>query len=129
MENNRALLSNHHTQLISHTSDDITTSITGVYPDRHGVATAANSYQVYNPGGTTLFQSGFTYWTSKARDGQYNFTSAPNTNAPALWVPFTRAGCNVGAAAMTGFRRGEHDGPRQHFRGQFDPGPRSQRLG
>jgi hypothetical protein len=103
MESNGTLLSNHHTQLISHTSDDITTSITGVYPDRHGVATAANSYQVYNANGTTSFQSGFTYWTSKARDGQYNFTSAPNTNAPAPWVPFTRAGCNVGAAAMTGF--------------------------
>jgi len=102
MEGNGTLLSNHHTQLISHTSDDITTSITGVYPDRHGVATAANSYQIYKPDGTTTFQSGFTYWTSKAADGQYNFTSAPNTNAPAPWVPFTRAGCNVGAAAMTG---------------------------
>jgi hypothetical protein len=103
LEGNGTLLSNHHTQLISHTSDDITTSITGVYPSRHGVATAANSYQVYNSNGTTTFQSGFTYWTSKATDGQYNFTSAPGTNAPAPWVPFTRAGCNVGAAAMTGF--------------------------
>jgi hypothetical protein len=103
MESNGTLLSNHHTQLISHTSDDITTSITGVYPDRHGVATAANSYQIYNGAGTTSFQSGFTYWTAKAADGQYNFTSAPNTNAPAPWVPFTRAGCNVGAAGMTGF--------------------------
>jgi hypothetical protein len=103
MESNGTVLSNHHTQLISHTSDDITTSVTGVYPDRHGVATAANSYQIYNSNGTTSFQSGFTYWTSKAVDGQYNFTSAPNTNAPAPWVPFTRAGCNVGAAGMTGF--------------------------
>jgi hypothetical protein len=104
LEGNGTLLSNHHTQLISHTSDDITTSITGVYPDRHGVATAANSYQIYSSDyKTTKFQSGFTYWTSKATDGQYNFTSAPNTNAPAPWVPYTRAGCDVGAAAMTGF--------------------------
>jgi len=102
LESNGTLASNHHTQLISHTSDDITTSITGVYPSRHGVATAANSYQIYKPDGTTTFQSGFSYWTSKAADGQYNFTSAANTNAPAPWVSFTRAGCNVGAAAMTG---------------------------
>jgi hypothetical protein len=41
------LLSNYHTPLISHTSDDIMTSETGVYPSRHGVATAANSYYYY----------------------------------------------------------------------------------
>src|SRR5579871_2957155 len=38
---NGTLLTNHHTPLISHTSDDITTSETGVYPARHGVATSA----------------------------------------------------------------------------------------
>src|SRR5262249_44795439 len=32
------LLSNHHTPLISHTGGDIMTSLTGVYPDRHGLA-------------------------------------------------------------------------------------------
>jgi hypothetical protein len=103
IEGNGTLLSNYHTPLISHTSDDITTSEAGVYPSRHGVATAANSYYYYDSTGTPQRTSGFTYWTSKIGDGQYNFTSAPNTNAPAPWVPFTRAGCNVGAAAMTGF--------------------------
>jgi hypothetical protein len=103
IENNGTLLSNYHTPLISHTSDDITTSETGVYPGRHGVATAANSYYYYDSTGTPTKTSGFTYWTSRIGDGQYNFTRARNTNAPAPWVPFTRAGCNVGAAAMTGF--------------------------
>jgi hypothetical protein len=105
IKNNGVLLSNHHTQLISHTSDDIITILTGVYPARHGVATAANSYLEYRADGTTLSQSGFTYWTDLSGDNTYNLLSGavdaghPNgVNAPAPWVPFTRAGCDVGAA-------------------------------
>src|SRR5258706_13153428 len=72
LKNNGVLLSNHHTPLISHTSDDIITILTGVYPDRHGVATPANSYLEYKPQGTTQSQSGFTYWTDLRLDGTYN---------------------------------------------------------
>src|SRR5215472_5764960 len=75
IKQNGALLSNHHTPLIAHTSDDIITILTGVYPARHGVATAANSYQEYVPPGTigataagTKFQSGFTYWIDVSND-------------------------------------------------------------
>ena len=32
IKNNGVLLTNHHTQLIAHTSDDILTNLTGVYP-------------------------------------------------------------------------------------------------
>ena len=106
IKNNGVLLSNHHTQLISHTSDDIITILTGVYPDRHGVANAANSYLEYQPNGSTRSQSGFTYWTDLTTDGTYNLLSGPvdanhptGVNAPAPWVPFTRAGCDVGAVA------------------------------
>jgi len=106
IKNNGVLLSNHHTPLIAHTSDDIITILTGVYPDRHGVATAANSYLEYSgPNGTTQSQSGFTYWTDLSRDNTYNLISGPvdanhptGVNAPAPWVAFTRAGCDVGAA-------------------------------
>jgi hypothetical protein len=105
IKNNGVLLSNHHTPLIAHTSDDIITILTGVYPDRHGVATAANSYLEYKADGTTQSQSGFTYWTDVSKDGTYNLISGPadtghsnGVNAPAPWVPFTRAGCDVGAA-------------------------------
>jgi hypothetical protein len=104
IKNNGVLLSNHHTQLISHTSDDIITILTGVYPSRHGVATAANNYLAYKPDGTTLSQSGFTYWTDLSGDNTYNLISGavdashPNgVNAPAPWAPFTRTGCDVGA--------------------------------
>src|SRR5882762_6452223 len=106
IKNNGVLLSNHHTPLISHTSDDVITILTGVYPDRHGVATAANSYLEYQPNGTTRSQSGFTYWTDLSNDGTYNLISGGadathlnGVNAPAPWVPFTRAGCDVGAVA------------------------------
>lgn len=107
IKNNGVLLSNHHTPLIAHTSDDIITILTGVYPARHGVATAANSYREYSgANGTTQSQSGFTYWTDLSLDGTYNLISGPvdashqnGVNAPAPWVAFTRAGCDVGAAA------------------------------
>src|SRR5262245_19961311 len=42
------LLSNHHTPLISHTANDILTSLTGVYGDRHGQA-VANSFGFFTP--------------------------------------------------------------------------------
>ena len=85
--------------MIAHTSDDILTILTGVYPKRHGVANAANSYQFYKSTGSTGFQSAFTYWTDTIGDGAYNLISGPidsthpnGVNAPAPWVPFTRAG-------------------------------------
>ena len=107
IKENGALLSNHHTPLIAHTSDDIITILTGLYPARHGVANAANSYLEYSgPNGTTQSQSAFTYWTDLSRDNTYNLISGPadtshpnGVNTPAPWVPFTRAGCDVGAAA------------------------------
>ncbi|HEY7415596.1 MAG TPA: hypothetical protein VH593_10415, partial [Ktedonobacteraceae bacterium] len=97
------MLSNNHTPLIAHTGNDILTSLTGVYPDRHGVA-VANSYGYYKPDGTTGSASAFTYWTSPLYDSRattptdttYNMLTAQGQNAPAPWVPYTRAGCNVG---------------------------------
>src|SRR5260370_22728599 len=77
IKSNGVLLTNNHTPLISHTSDDIITTLTGVYPAHHGVATAANSYQYYKPAGTTGFQCGFTYWTDSTPDSAYNLISAP----------------------------------------------------
>jgi hypothetical protein len=52
IENNGALLTNHHTPLISHTATDILTSLTGVYGDRHGVP-VSNSFRYFNPNGTS----------------------------------------------------------------------------
>src|SRR6266849_4527734 len=108
IENNGVLLSNHHTPLISHTATDILTSLTGVYGDNHGVP-ISNSFRYFNPDGTGTSNLGvsFAYWTSPLfdpttltpTDTTPNMLTAAGKNAPAPWVPYTRAGCNVGAVA------------------------------
>jgi len=101
------LHTNHHTPLISHTANDILTSLTGVYPDRHGVP-IANSFRYYNPDGTTNPGVSFAYWTDSIFDPSLpavqsdvttNMLTAKGLNAPAPWVPYTRAGCDVGLVA------------------------------
>ena len=106
IKNNGVLLTNHHTPLISHTANDILTTLTGVYPDRHGVP-VANSFRYFNPDGTSNTGVSFAYWTaplfdpstSTPTDTKFNMLTADGKNAPAPWVPFTRAGCNFGAVA------------------------------
>src|SRR5262249_41078903 len=45
------VIDNHHTVLISHTSDGILSSLTGLYPDRQGI-TVGNSYRYYRNDGS-----------------------------------------------------------------------------
>src|SRR5579872_89555 len=101
------LLTNQHTPLVSHTADDLITSLTGLYGDRHGMP-LANEYQVYGPTGASSTAGSFAYWT----DPIVQYDSVPITdklptlvtpgggNPPAPWVPYTRAGCNFGSVAM-----------------------------
>ena len=104
--NNGTLLTDHHTPLISHTANDILTTLTGVYGDRHGVP-VANSFRYFNPNGTSNLGVSFAYWTdpifdpttSTPTDTKFNMLTADGKNAPAPWVPFTRAGCNVGGVS------------------------------
>lgn len=106
IENNGVLLTNHHTPLISHTATDILTTLTGVYGDKHGVP-VANSFRYFNPDGTSNLGVSFAYWTSPLfdpttsapTDTKFNMLTAQGANAPAPWVPYTRAGCNFGAVA------------------------------
>ena len=103
MKQNGTLLSNDHTVLISHTGGGILSSITGVYPDRHGQA-VSNSFRYYRPDGRTNTGVSFAYWTdgifdpatSTPTDTAYNMVTPDGKNAPAPWVPYTRAGCDVG---------------------------------
>ncbi|HTC85718.1 MAG TPA: hypothetical protein VK656_03390 [Candidatus Acidoferrum sp.] len=99
MKDNGTLLTQDHTVLISHTAGGILSSLTGVYPDRHG-QTVSNSYVRFNPPGFQ-FPSSFGYWTDPATATTTipNMVTAGGTNAPAPWVPFTRAGCDFGAVA------------------------------
>lgn len=117
IEQNGTLLSNNHTPLIAHTADDSLTTYTGLYGDRHGMP-ISNSYQAYNADGTTDPAGSFAYWTDPVFDtastpnvghdtnpsmvyapappATANPTLPPAVTTPAPWVPFTRAGCNVG---------------------------------
>ncbi len=106
IKSNGVMLTNQHTPLIAHTATDILTSLTGVYGDQHGVP-VSNTFRYYNPNGTTNPGVSFAYWTSPIydyststpTDTTYNMLTANGLNAPAPWVPYTRAGCNVGAVA------------------------------
>jgi hypothetical protein len=103
---NGTLLTDDHTVLISHTATGILSSLTGVYPDRMGQP-VSNSYRYFTPAGTSRTGVSFAYWTAPIFDpagaGQTDFTPTMiNENgkiAPAPWVPYTRAGCDVGSVA------------------------------
>ena len=97
--NNGTVTGNHHTPLISHTATDILTSLTGTYGDRMGVP-VSNSYGFFRPNGTVGFQTSFTYWTATSGDGQPQMINENGKTHPAPWVPFTRAGCDVGAFSV-----------------------------
>ncbi|MGH3471326.1 MAG: hypothetical protein ACRDPG_04670 [Nocardioidaceae bacterium] len=109
LERYGTVLDNDQTPLIAHTADDLVTSETGVYGDNHGIP-EANSYLYYRPDGTTDTAGSFGYWTDPVDsyttatglgpDHTPNLVDAPGSMAPAPWVPFTRAGCNVGEVAL-----------------------------
>jgi len=102
---------NEHTVLISHTSNGILSSLTGLYPDRHGV-TVGNSYRYYRNDGSGLTNSAgaFNYWTdlvdtsgNPPADANYNMVNGDSgspKNTPAPWVPYTRANCDFGAVSL-----------------------------
>ncbi|HEV2361346.1 MAG TPA: hypothetical protein VGS21_06575, partial [Acidimicrobiales bacterium] len=120
IEGNGTMLSNNHTPLIAHTADDILTTYTGLYGDRAGMP-ISNDYQSWNTDGTTDSAGSFAYWTDPVYDTASHANAGhdtnpsmvyssvppatsptpvtPNTETPAPWVPFTRAGCNVGEIA------------------------------
>jgi arylsulfatase A-like enzyme len=98
LTDNGSVLTNHHTPLISHTANDFITTLTGVYPEKHGQP-VANSYGFFNPDGSVSFSSAFAYWTDKRADGTIQMIDQRGKVHPAPWVPFTRAGCDVGAFA------------------------------
>ena len=147
IEHNGTILSNNHTPLIAHTADDILTTLTGVYGDRHGMP-ISNSYQAYNSDGTTDPAGSFAYWTDPVFDtastpnpghdtnpsmvyspsppATTHPAPSPNTTTPAPWVPFTRAGCDVGGIATANI---ELENTRVDIPKVFGPGsPETQQL-
>src|SRR3984893_13887866 len=106
MKSQGTLLTNEHTPLIAHTATDILTALTGTYGDNMGVP-ISNSFRYYLSTGASSTGVSFAYRTSPlfdptpaaGTDATYNMLTAQGKNAPAPWVPFTRAGCNVGGVA------------------------------
>jgi hypothetical protein len=100
---------NHFTPLISHTADDILTGLTGVYGDRHG-SPVSNSFGIYKADNSfAVFQTSFVYWTTttaqshpEAGENLPVLVNENGKNAPAPWVAYTRAGCDVGAFSLNG---------------------------
>ena len=111
LSDNGTLSDNEHTILISHTAGGILSALTGLYPDRMGQG-VTNSYGFFRPNGSVGFSSSFKYWTDitdggnaatnpPTPPGDTNFNmvngdSGTPKNTPAPWVPYTRAGCDVG---------------------------------
>src|SRR5215813_14740873 len=67
------------------TGSDSRSATTSAYFDRSGVAS---------------FPSAFAYWTDLMDDGLPEMLDQRGKNAPAPWVPLTRAGCDVGAFSI-----------------------------
>jgi hypothetical protein len=109
LRGNGTLFTNDHTMLISHTGGGILSTLTGLYPDRHGQA-VSNSYRYFRADGTTASSSSFKYWTDLVDDvgtppadplpNMVNGDSGTPKTTPAPWVPYTRANCDFGAAAV-----------------------------
>src|SRR5256886_8161155 len=101
LKDNGTLLTNDHTILISHTAGGILSSLTGLYPDRMG-QTVSNSYDYYRNDGTPTFTSSFKYWTDTvdgSDDSLPNMVGDGGQTAPAPWLTYTHAGCNVGGVS------------------------------
>src|ERR1700732_3286479 len=98
LKSNGTLLTNDHTILISHTAGGILSSLTGLYPDRHG-QTVSNSYVRTSPAGSFSFPSSFGYWTDPVSGTTPNMVGPDGTNVPAPWAAYTKAGCDFGAIA------------------------------
>src|SRR6476660_923367 len=122
-------LSNNHTALIAQSGGKIMTPLTALYGDRHGMP-ISNSYQAYNADGTTDPAGSFAYWTdpvfntaktpnpghdtnpsmvySPVPPATAAHPAAPDTVTPAPWVPYTRAGCDVGEVATANQELANH---------------------
>jgi hypothetical protein len=92
---------NHQTSPLAEKATDALTILTGLFGDRTGVP-IADTYGYFRGDGSVGFAGAFGYWTATASDGKPLMLAETGKMVPAPWVPFTRAGCDVGAVAVPG---------------------------
>ena len=129
---NGTLLTNDHTVLISHTAGGILSSLTGVYPDRHGQIVSNSNVRLQWTGG--VLSSRARSATGPIRSSR-NAPTVPNMVTPGRRRTLRRrgcrspdAGCDVGAVATANTVL-ENTGTateRRHHEGLRQPGRRSQ---
>lgn len=93
--------SNHQTSPLAQKAPDTLAILTGLHGDRTGVP-IGDSYGSFRSDGRVGFATAFAYWTASGGDGKPLMLADTGKMLPAPWVPFTRAGCDVGAVATTG---------------------------
>lgn len=114
LEHDGTVMSNYHDVLV-HTATNFVSALTGLYEDRTSI-TQSNSFSYFDAAGATHPGVSFAYWTDplfdptgKPADTNFNmnYTAHPadnptttNVDAPAPWVSYTRAGCDVGQVGM-----------------------------
>ena len=137
--NNGVISGNHHTPLISHTATDILTALTGSLWRSHGRAGRQQlrllpaewlgRLQQFVP----LLDLAINV-TAANGDGLPNMLDQDGKTHPAPWVPFTRAGCDVGAFSVANIEfetiPGDlHHGIRRDARAGREPNDRQQCAG
>ncbi len=114
LKHNGTVLSNYHDVLV-HTATNFVSALTGLYEDRTSI-TQSHSFSYFDATGKTHPGVSFAYWTDPLFDPSGNpadtnfnmdYTANPagnptntNVDAPAPWVSYTRAGCDVGQVGM-----------------------------
>jgi hypothetical protein len=96
------LSANDHTVHMSHTANGFLTTQAGLYSDQLGSA-VSNTFLRFQPDGSVRPSSLFVYWTTRvASGGPPVLINLQGKNTPAPWPAFTKAGCDVGYAGVTG---------------------------
>ena len=102
LKGNGTLDTNDHTILISHTAGGILASLTGLYPDRNG-QTVSNSLRLLlerlaHRASRRRSSTGRTPSTA-TNETLPNMVGDGGQTAPAPWLTYTAAGCNVGGVS------------------------------
>jgi hypothetical protein len=89
---------NHTGSPLAEKATDVLSILTGLHGDRTGIPLGGD-FGYFRSDGSIGFAGVSAYWTAGAGDGKPLLLSDTGKTVPAPWVPFTRAGCDVGVFA------------------------------